>query len=76
MTASPHVIDADEQRPLAAYAGLAAVWTGLLGGGLAAALRHGRGLPETIAPGDLALYGVATHRLSRLISREKVARFA
>jgi hypothetical protein len=48
----------------------------LLGGGLAVALRRGHELPERVGAGDLALYGVATHRLSRLVSREKVARFA
>jgi hypothetical protein len=64
-----------EQRPLAAYAGLAATYAGLFGGGLAAAVRRGHELPERMDPADIALYGVATHRLSRLLSREKVARF-
>jgi hypothetical protein len=31
-----------------------------------------RGLPERIEAGDLLLAGVATHRLSRLITKEKV----
>jgi hypothetical protein len=74
--ASAHVLDATEPRPLGAYAGLAAAYVSLLGGGLAGAVRSGRELPEELGPGDLALYGVATHRLSRLLSREKVARFA
>jgi hypothetical protein len=76
LTTSPHFIDASEQRPLAAYAGLAVVYAGLLGGGLAAAVRRGHRLPERVSAEELALYGVATHRLSRLLSREKVARFA
>ena len=71
-----HLIDASEQRPLGAYAGLAAAYAGLFGGGLAAALRRGHPLLEGIGASELALYGVATHRLSRLLSREKVARFA
>jgi hypothetical protein len=69
------VADAD-QRPLAAYAGLAATYAGFFGGGLAAAVRLGHELPERVAPADMALYGIATHRLSRLLSREKVTRFA
>lgn len=70
------LVENAEQRPLAAYAGLAAAYAGLLGGGLSAAVRRGHALPERIDPSDIALYGVATHRLSRLLSREKVARFA
>jgi hypothetical protein len=73
---STQLVDAPEQRPLGAYAGLAALYAGLFGGGLVGAVRSGHELPENVAAGDLALYGVATHRLSRLLSREKVARFA
>jgi hypothetical protein len=69
------LIENAEQRPLAAYAGLAATYAGLFGGGLVAAVRRGHALPERVDPVDLALYGVATHRLSRLLAREKVARF-
>lgn len=58
-----------------ACAGLAATYAGLFGGGLAVAVRHGHELPERVDPADIALYGVATHRLSRLLSRERIARF-
>lgn len=39
------------------------------------AWRHasGRGLPERFEPGDLATIGIATHKTSRLIARDKVA---
>lgn len=74
--ADPLFANEAEERPLLAYAGLAAAYAGLLGGGLAAAARSGRDLPSGVAANDLALYGVATHRLSRLLSREKVTRFA
>ncbi|MEA2137883.1 MAG: hypothetical protein QOG56_1033 [Solirubrobacteraceae bacterium] len=73
---SAHLVDGSEPRPLAAYAGLAAAYVGLFGGGLAGAVRGGHELPESVGAGEIALYGVATHRLSRLLSREKVARFA
>lgn len=72
---SLHFISPAEPRPLGAYAGLATVYAGLFGGGLAAAVRNGRELPRSVSAGDIVLYGVATHRLSRLVSREKVARF-
>ena len=75
-TTSAQLIDTSEERPLGAYAGLAVVYVGLFGGGLAGAARGGPGLPESVGAGDIALYGIATHRLSRLLSREKVARFA
>jgi hypothetical protein len=35
--------------------------------------RTGRGLPERFSVGDIALLGVATHKLSRTIAKEKVA---
>jgi hypothetical protein len=75
-TISPPFISEREQRPLSAYAVLAATYAGLFGGGLTTAVRRGHELPEHVGVGDVALYGVATHRLSRLLSREKVARFA
>lgn len=74
-TTSPHFISESEPRPLGAYASLAATYAALFGGGLAAAVRRGHELPQDVGLHDLALYGVATHRLSRMLSREKVARF-
>ncbi len=72
---STHLINPPELRPLGAYAGLAAIYAGLFGGGLVGAVRSGHELPHGVSAGEIALYGVATHRLSRLLSREKVARF-
>jgi hypothetical protein len=74
-TSLQHVGEA-ESRPLGAYATLAVTYASLFGGGLVAAVRSGHELPRDVDVRDLALYGVATHRLSRLLSREKVARFA
>lgn len=64
-----------EERPLAAYATLAAVYGGLVAGGALAARRRGIRAPERIGLGDLALAGVATHKLSRLLTKDKVSSF-
>ena len=40
-----------------------------------AARRSGRELPERVDAGDLVLTGVATHKLSRLIAKDKVTAF-
>jgi hypothetical protein len=62
---------AEQHRPLAGYLALMGAFNALAGAGLVAAHRAGR-LPERIGTGDLALAGVATHKLSRLISRDRV----
>ena len=65
---------ASDPRPLGEYAALMSVY----GAGMLAFLwrrrggRSGRSLPEQIGLGDLALLGVATHKLSRLIAKDKV----
>lgn len=76
MTSSTPLIGASEDRPHGAYAVLAAGYASFFCGGIATAVKRGHELPVSVGPGDLALYGVATHRISRLLSREKVARFA
>src|SRR3954447_25768367 len=63
----------DEHRPLAGYATLTAAFGAALAGGLAAVER--RGFPERIGAGDLALLGVANHKVSRLIAKDKVTSF-
>ncbi len=45
-------------------------------GGLALAERSGRRIPERVGVGDLVLMGVATHKLSRLITKDRVTSFA
>jgi hypothetical protein len=66
----------DEHRPLASYVGLASVFGAGMTGGLVAARRSGRELPERLSPYDVVLAGVATHKLSRLITKDKVTAFA
>lgn len=71
---SPHFISENEQHPIAGYAALSAAYAGLFGGGLALARRSRRELPERFSLQDIALYGVGTHRLSRILSRERLGR--
>jgi hypothetical protein len=65
---------ADEDRPLAAYGVLSTVFASALLASLAALDRSGR-LPERIETRDIVLVGMATHKLSRLITKDKVTSF-
>jgi Protein of unknown function (DUF1360) len=65
---------AEQQRPLASYAILAGAFTGGFVAFLAVR-RLGDGLPARIAPADVALLGIATHKLSRLIAKDRIAAF-
>jgi hypothetical protein len=66
---SPH-----EHRPLGSYAVLTAIFNAAVGGSLVKAARDGS-LPERIELRDIALAGAATHKLSRLLSKDKVTSF-
>lgn len=64
-----------QERPLGAYALIAGVYgTGLAGSLLALRARHHQ-LPERPTAGDVLLIGVATHKLSRLLAKDKVTSF-
>ena len=63
--------DDDRATPLGSYAAFMGVYTGAFAGALLAARAAGRELP-TPTLGDLALFGVATHKLSRLLAKDKV----
>ena len=65
---------ANEERPLGPYLALGAVFAVSYGTLLLAAGRSNR-LPERLKLGDLALLGVATHKLSRLLAKDKVTSF-
>ena len=66
----------DAERPLASYSLLTSIFSASFVGALVAAHRAGRALPEEISAKDVILTGVATHKLSRLIARDKVTSFA
>ena len=62
----------DQERPLGGYAVLMGTFVAA-GGSFAAWLRaSGRELPETFGAADLAVAAVTTHKLSRLISKDRV----
>jgi hypothetical protein len=60
-----------EDRPLRALAGLMAAYGGTVVGLTALAARRGR-LPDKLGAADLALYGVATFRLSRILAKDPI----
>jgi hypothetical protein len=64
----------DERPPFGTYATLAAVFNAGFAGALVAARRKRR-LPERIRADDLILIGTASHKLSRLIAKDKVTAF-
>jgi hypothetical protein len=62
----------EQERPLGGYAVLMGSFAALCGG-FATWLRvSGRELPETIETRDLALIAIATHKIARLIARDRV----
>lgn len=64
-----------EDRPLRSYVVLTGVYSGALAGALIGLRACHRRLPERIAVGDLLLVGIATHKISRLIAKDKVTSF-
>jgi hypothetical protein len=61
-----------ERPPLLSYVFMIAIFNGLFGAALVAAKRSGRRLPERVGAADLVLIGAASHKLSRLVSKDKV----
>jgi hypothetical protein len=61
-----------KRPPLVPYAAAMALFNGLFAGGLVLARKQGRLLPERPGVGDIALLGVASHKLSRLVAKDKV----
>lgn len=66
----------DAERPLASYSLLTSVFSASFVGALLAAHRAGYELPQEYRTKDIVLTGLATHKLSRLIARDKVTGFA
>jgi Protein of unknown function (DUF1360) len=65
----------EERPPFGSYAAFSAVLNAGFAAALVAAKRSGRDLPERIGPGDVLLIGTASHKLSRLVSKDKVTSF-
>src|SRR3954464_11069050 len=64
-----------DRRPLANYALLAGVFNTAFASALVKADREGK-VPERIPAQDILLVGIATHKLSRIITKESVRGFA
>jgi hypothetical protein len=62
----------EERPPLLSYAVAMTIFNAVFSAALLLARRRGRELPERPALGDVLLVGVASHKLSRLISKDKV----
>jgi len=61
-----------EDKPLGSHLVLVVIYNALIGAFFAWRLRSGKGFPEKIGAGDLALAGIATHKISRLIAKDRV----
>lgn len=60
-----------ERPPLASYGIVIAIFNALFAGALLLARRRGRELPE-VSAGEVLLLGTATHKASRLITKERI----
>jgi hypothetical protein len=65
-----------KERPLASYAIITGAYGAIFASSLIAIRARGHKLPVRIAAGDLLLIGIASHKLSRLIAKDKVTSFA
>lgn len=65
--------DTDERRPIGGYVAAMTVFGGSVAGLTALARLTGRTGPERVGPWDVALLGVATHKLARVIAKDAVA---
>ncbi len=63
---------APRERPVGGYAALMGLFAALVGGFSAWLRATGRELPERVPASDLLLVTVATHKASRLVSRDRV----
>jgi hypothetical protein len=61
-----------QDKPMGSHLALVVAYNALFGTFLAWRARSGKGLPERIGPADLVLAGVATHKLSRVIAKDRV----
>jgi hypothetical protein len=64
--------DPAKRPPFAPYLAFMSIFGSLVAAALAIAQRQGRELPEKVDAGDLMLVGTASHKLSRLIAKDKV----
>ncbi len=61
-----------KRPPFGPYLAFMSIFGGLVSVALLIARRQGRELPEKVGPGELLLVGTASHKLSRLVAKDKV----
>lgn len=61
-----------KRPPLLSYLGFMSLFGSLVGTALLVARRRGRELPAKVSPGELLLVGTASHKLSRIVAKDKV----
>ncbi|HXR60949.1 MAG TPA: DUF1360 domain-containing protein [Solirubrobacterales bacterium] len=61
-----------KRPPLLSYLGFMGIFGSLVAAALLLARRQGRELPEQVSAGQLLLVGTASHKLSRLVAKDKV----
>lgn len=64
--------DPEERPPLLSYLTFMSLFGALVAAALALARRQGRELPERVPAGQLLLIGTASHKVSRLVAKDKV----
>jgi hypothetical protein len=62
----------EKRPPLGLYAATMTLFNALFAGALVLFWRSGRGLPERFGLADVLTVGVASHKLSRLLTKDKV----
>jgi hypothetical protein len=62
----------EKRPPFLPYLGFMSIFGTLVAAALAVAKRQGRELPERVPAGQLLLIGTASHKVSRLLSKDKV----
>jgi hypothetical protein len=63
---------AGKQPPFGPYLAFMSIFGSLVGAALTIANRQGRRLPEQVSAGEVLLVGTASHKLSRLLAKDKV----
>src|SRR5215208_4308374 len=76
-TIRPHIFAgyARETAPFGSYMTLVGLFNALLAGFLLLVNRSRRSLPERTSASDIALLGIATYKLSRLLAKDRVTSF-
>jgi uncharacterized protein DUF1360 len=62
----------EKQPPFGPYLAFMSIFASLVGAALAIAKRRDRQLPERVDAGQLLLVGTASHKVSRMIAKDKV----